>query len=214
MTELTLEAKVREELGTGASRRMRHAGFIPAVIYGAEDAPQSITVEHRHVIKALENEAFSSSILTVNVDGKPIKAVVKALQRHPFKPKVLHVDFQRVSAKQKIIMRVPFNFVGGDVCPGVKLQSGIISQNQTDVEITCLPTNLPEAIEVDLSHLEAGQAVHLADVKLPEGVEFTTALTQDNNMPVASVHIPRAAVAADKGDEAGDAADDADKAAE
>lgn len=203
---IVLEASPRTELGTGASRRMRRAELIPAVIYGANQQPESITIEHRHILKALTLDGFSSSVITLNVADQAVKAVVKSLQRHPFKPKVLHVDFMRIDEAKKITIKVPFHFNGGDVCPGVKMHSGIVSQVMNDIEVTCLPMNLPEYIEVDLSGLDVDQAIHLSQLNLPAGVELVHPVTSsENDAPVASVHVPRGAVEAQAG------ADDADQ---
>lgn len=192
--EYELHAEVRENFGTGHNRRLRRIDDkIPAVIYGAGTSPEHITLNHNKVIKALENEAFYSHILTLDVNGKKQKAVLKAMQRHPFKPKVTHMDFLRISDKEKITMHVPLHFKGEDIAPGVKISNGIVSHLISSVDITCLPANLPEFIDVDISKLDLDQTVHLSDLKLPKGVELVE-LSHGHDKPVASIHLPRAAI--------------------
>ncbi|MEO5702279.1 MAG: 50S ribosomal protein L25/general stress protein Ctc [Gammaproteobacteria bacterium] len=188
-----LMAEQRNDLGKGASRRLRRANKIPGVIYGGEQAAQSLTLDHNAVARHLEHEAFYSHILTVMIDGQEQKAVLRDLQRHPSKPRILHLDLQRVSATEKLRMRVPLHFIGEDVAPGVKQSGGIVSHLLSDAEVLCLAADLPEFIEVDLSELKLGDAVHLSDLKLPAGVELV-ALTHDHDQSVASIHLPRAAV--------------------
>lgn len=191
----TLTATKRSGVGRGASRRLRYADQVPGIIYGAGKAPQAITVEHRPLSHALENEAFYSHILTLELEGATETVVLKDLQRHPFKPRLTHVDFQRVSATEKLTMRVPLHFVGADVAPGVKLGGGIVSHLLSEVEIRCLPANLPESIEVDMSQLNLNDTVHLSDLKLPKDVEVV-ALAHGENKPVVTIYVPRAAVEA------------------
>jgi large subunit ribosomal protein L25 len=157
--------------------------------------PIYLNFDHKKLAKALENEGFYSHILTININGKPQKAVLKDLQRHPSRPLLLHMDLLRITGKEKITMHVPLHFLNGDKAPGVVDEAGIVSHVISDVEVRCLPDNLPEYIEVDLAQLKLGDTIHLADLKLPKGVELT-ALTHghDNNAPVASIHIPRAAL--------------------
>lgn len=192
MTEnFELNATIRSDVGKGASRRLRRDDKVPAIIYGAHAAPQNISLEHHKINKALENEAFYTKILTLNVDGKPEKVVLKSLQRHPYKPKIAHIDFQRISATEKIVMRIPFHFVGADVAPGVKQSGGIVSHLMSQVEVRCLPADLPEFIKVDLSKLELNQAIHLSNLVLPKNVEII-ALTHKEDKPVATIYIPAA----------------------
>lgn len=187
-----LDATKRTDVGKGASRRLRHAGKVPAIIYGAGKDPQSINLDHIAFGKSLDNEAFYSHVLTLNVEGKTEKVILRDLQRHPFKVRILHADFQRVSDKEKLTMRVPLHFVGGDLSPGVKLSGGVVSHLVSEVEVECLPANLPEYLEVDLSHLELNQMIHLADIKLPAGVDLIDLLHNDNKS-VVTVYVPRAA---------------------
>lgn len=191
-----LDAEVRSDMGRGASRRLRRlAEKVPAIMYGADEDPVYLTFDHKKLAKALENEGFYSHILTININGKPHKAVLKDLQRHPSKPQLMHMDLLRITGKEKITMHIPLHFLNGDKAPGVVTEGGIVAHILSDVEVRCLPDNLPEYIEVDLAHLKLGEAVHLSNLKLPAGVELT-ALSHghDNDMPVANIHVPRAAL--------------------
>lgn len=178
--------------GSGASRRLRHAGKVPGIVYGV-GTPTNIELDHNALFHALKNEKFHSSILTMKLDGKADTVLLRDVQRHAFKAQVMHVDFQRIDATSRIHMRVPLHFVNGDVSPAVKISSAIISHVLSELDVACLPKDLPEFIEVDLSQLAAGHAVHVKDVKLPDGV---TAVIrgQDKNPVVASAVIPRGAV--------------------
>lgn len=197
--QFELNAELRLDQGKGASRRLRrNADRVPGIIYGGGEEPTSLSFEHRQLRKALENEAFSSHILTIHLDGKKHQAVLKALQRHPFKPRILHLDLLRITGKEKINMQIAFHFKGEDIAPGVKLNNGIVSHLLSSVEVRCLPADLPEFIEVDLSNLKLDEAIHLSDLKLPKGVEIVALLQgvdSESNLPVASIHMPRAAVA-------------------
>jgi large subunit ribosomal protein L25 len=166
-----LNAQPRSTLGKGASRRLRNADSVPAIIYGAGKEPMSLTLSHNELSKALQHESFYSHILTINVNGKPEKAILKALQRHPYKPKILHLDLQRVDATHKIHMHVPVHFTGEDIAPGVKTGHGTLVHHMFDIEVSCLPAKLPEFIEIDVSHMQLGDSIHLSAVKLPEGVQ-------------------------------------------
>ncbi len=168
--DFDLIADFREDLGKGASRRLRREGKVPAIIYGAGRPPRSLTFDHNKVLKQLENEAFYSSVLNIKVGDKSQAAILKDLQRHPAKQIILHMDLQRIVEDEEIRMNVPLHFLGEDVAPGVKLGGGKVAHLMTDVEITCLPKNLPEFIEVDVSELELDAMVHLSELKLPEGV--------------------------------------------
>lgn len=186
----TLNAQDRTTEGKGASRRLRRLeSKVPAVIYGGAAAAQSISLELRELVKALENEAFFSHVLTINVDGKPQQAVIKALQRHPVKNVPIHADFLRVDAAQKLVRKVPLHFTNQDTCVGVKVGGGEITHYTSEVEVSCLPANLPEFIEVDMSAVDVGTTLHLSDIKLPKGVEIPAlALGHDHDQPVANVH--------------------------
>ncbi|MEM0911001.1 MAG: 50S ribosomal protein L25/general stress protein Ctc [Pseudomonadota bacterium] len=166
-----LDANVRKDTGKGASRRLRHAGKVPAILYGGNEEPLALTLEHNKVIQAQEFEAFYSHVLTLNIDGKAVEALVKDMQRHPYKPKVTHLDFQRVIAGEKLHTNVPIHYINEESAKGVKLEGGHIEHHVNEIEVTCLPTDLPEYIEVDMIDVGLGQTLHLSDIKLPEGVE-------------------------------------------
>lgn len=189
--EFALNAEVRSDLGKGASRRLRrNVSMVPAVIYGGEKAPQSISLLAKDLAKLLENEAAFSHVLNLDVAGTKESVVIKALQRHPAKGYVLHADFQRVVAGQKLTAHVPLHFLNEATSVGVKQQGGEISHTISEVEVSCLPKDLPEFIEVDLAALEVGQNLHLSDLKLPKGVELV-ALAHGNDLAVANIHASR-----------------------
>ena len=195
-----LNANARSDTGKGASRRLRKTGQVPGIIYGADKDPQMISVAHNVLVQQLENEAFYSHILTVNVDGSKQKVVLKDLQRHPAKPFVMHLDLLRVSDKDKIKMHVPLHFINEATAPGVKA-GGKITHNINDVEVSCLPKDLPEYIEVDLGGMEMDDIIHLSQIKLADGVEITQlALGEDHDAAVVSIHAARGA-ATDEGAE-------------
>lgn len=203
--DFIVQAELRNDAGKGASRRLRHTGRIPAIIYGAGKDAVSLSLHHNEMVHHLEHEAFYSHILTVSINGAEEKAVLKDVQRHPGKPKIMHVDFQRVSAKDKLHMHVPLHFIGEDVAPGVKIGGGIFSHLMSNIEVSCLAKDLPEYIEIDVSAMQLGDALHLSDIKLPSGVEII-ALShgEDHDLPVVSVHAPRGG--AEEVDEAAPAA--------
>lgn len=191
MVDFVLNAQERSDLGKGASRRLRrNAGLIPAVVYGGEKAPQSLTLELREITKLLENEAAFSHVITLNVGAAKETVLIKALQRHPSKGFVMHADFQRVVAGQKLTAHVPLHFVNEANAVGVKVGGGEISHVISEVEVSCLPKDLPEFIEVDLAKVELGQIVHLSDLKLPKGVELVQ-LAHGNDLAVANIHASR-----------------------
>ncbi|HMW71024.1 MAG TPA: 50S ribosomal protein L25/general stress protein Ctc [Cellvibrionaceae bacterium] len=188
-----LEAHVRDVQGKGASRRLRRLNaLVPAIIYGGDKAPANISVPHKDLVKQLENEAFYSHIITLNVSGTPELVVLKGLQRHPAKPLILHADFLRVSATKKLHVNVPLHFINEETSKGVKTGGGVVSHSMTQLEILCLPADLPEYIEVDLADVEVGQIVHISDLKLPKGVE-SVALNHgaDHDLPVCAIHKPK-----------------------
>jgi large subunit ribosomal protein L25 len=191
-TDFLVNAEPRTDYGKGAMRRLRITGQVPGIMYGAGIDPQAIHIKHSDISKQLENEAFYSHVLSININGISQKAVLKDLQRHPSKPKILHIDFLRVSDKQKINMNVPLHFIGEDIAPGVKTSGGLVSHQMTNVEIVCFAKDLPEFIEVDLSHLELNEAIHLSDLKLPNGVEIV-GIEQgpEHDLPVARIHLTR-----------------------
>jgi large subunit ribosomal protein L25 len=188
MNDFTLNAEVRSDLGKGASRRLRRlASLVPAVVYGGEKAPESISLLAKEIAKLLENEASYSHIIELTVAGKKQNVIIKALQRHPAKGHVMHADFVRVIAGQKLTAIVPVHFIGEEA--PIK-KGGEVSHVTSELEVTCLPKDLPEFIEVDVSALEIGAIVHLSDLKAPKGVEFV-ALAHGNDLAVANVHAPR-----------------------
>lgn len=191
MTNFALNAEVRSDLGKGASRRLRrNESLVPAVIYGGEKPAQSISLLAKDLAKLLENEAAFSHVLTLNVAGANESVVIKALQRHPAKGFVLHADFVRVVAGQKLSAHVPLHFINEATSVGVKQQGGEVSHTISEVEVSCQPQDLPEFIEVDLAKVEVGQIVHLSDLKLPKGVELV-ALAHGNDLAVANIHASR-----------------------
>ncbi|MBO9536704.1 50S ribosomal protein L25/general stress protein Ctc [Herbaspirillum sp.] len=193
----------RKEQGTGASRRLRNAGQTPGIVYGGTAAPLNISLDHNALYHALKKETFHSSILDLEIDGKVEQVLLRDFQVHAYKQLVLHVDFQRVDASQKLHTKVPLHFVNAEVSPAVKLHSGIISHVQSELDVSCLPKNLPEFIEVDLSKLDVGQSIHLADLKLPNGV---TAVSQEN-LTIVTATVPAGQVSAEGEAAAGDAAE-------
>ena len=189
-----LIAELREDQGKGASRRLRHQGKVPAIIYGAGRPPRSLSFDQNKVLLQLENESFYSSILNIKVNDKSQAAILKDLQRHPAKHMIMHMDFQRIVDDVEIKMNVPLHFLGEEVAPGVKDGGGSVSHLMNDVEISCLPKDLPEYIEVDVSELELDAMLSLTDIKLPKGVEIT-ALAQgpENDQGIVSIHVIKAA---------------------
>ena len=184
-------AELREDVGRRAARRMRRfEDKVLGTVYGAGKAPQSIALLQKDIFKAFTNEGTFSSILTLKIGDKKQKVILKDLQRHHSKPKILHIDFQRIKASEKLTIRIPLHFTDKEECVGVKA-GGIISHLQTDVEIRCLPANLPEYIEVDVSKLNLDESFHLSDLKLPSGVELVATIEEENNFPIANVHLPR-----------------------
>jgi large subunit ribosomal protein L25 len=191
MNIFELEAESRSDKGKGASRRLRRDGKVPAIIYGGDSEPQTVSLVHNELLKRLEHEAFYSHILTVNVDGKGTRAVLRDVHRHPAKPVIMHMDFQRVDDKKPIHVHVPLHFVGGDVAPGAKA-GGLVSHELIEVDLEVLPKHLPEYIEVDISAMNIGDALHLSDLKLPEtGVLVELSRGEGHDLPVVSIHAPR-----------------------
>ena len=182
----------RDTQGTGASRRLRRGGKVPGIVYGSGQ-PVSVELDHNALFHALKNEKFHSSILTMKLDGKSDRVLLRDVQRHPYKAQVVHVDFQRVDENRTIHMRVPLHFINGEVSPAVKLSSAIISHVLAELDVSCLPKDLPEFIDVDLSQLTAGHAIHVSDLNLPDGVSAVIK-GQNKNPVLASAVIPRGAV--------------------
>ena len=190
-----LDATVRTDLGKGASRRLRHADKVPAILYGGEEAPVALTLDHNKVIQAQEFEAFYSHILTLSIDGAEVQALVKDMQRHPFKPKVTHIDFQRVIAGEKLHTNVPLHFLNEEKSSASK-SGGIAEHHMNEIEITCLPKDLPEFIEVDVADLEMNVTLHLSDLTLPKGVSSVELAKEDETHDLAVVTFKKAKKAA------------------
>ena len=191
--EFTLNAEARSDLGKGASRRLRRlASQVPAVIYGGDKTPVSISLLAKEVAKLLENEAAYSHVIALTVDGAVETVVIKALQRHPAKGHVLHADFVRVVAGQKLTAHVPLHFLNQESSVGVKQQGGEVSHSAVEVEVSCLPKDLPEFINVDMANVEVGQILHMSDLVLPAGVELV-ALAHGKDLPIANIHASRVA---------------------
>jgi large subunit ribosomal protein L25 len=190
-------------MGKGASRRLRQTGLVPAILYGAHKEPVALSLNENALLHNLETEAFFSHILTVKMPTGEEKAILKDLQRHPSRPLVLHVDLQRVSETEKIRVQVPLHFVNGEKSPGVR-EGGLITHTMSEVEIACLPKDLPEFIEVDLSGLAVNDILHLSDIKIPAGVELVElSHGTEHDHSVASVHLPRGAKEEAAGEEEG-----------
>ncbi len=193
MQEIEVAATSRTVQGTGASRRLRRAGRVPGILYGGKQQAQTIELDHNALYHLLKLEAFHASILNMNLDGKKQQVLLRHLHMHPFKMQVMHVDFQRVAKDKKIYIKVPLHFLNADIAPGVKVGGGIISHVMTEVEVSCLPADLPEFIEVDLKDLALGHSVHLSELKFPKGTE-SPALVRGNDAVVATVQIPKVIV--------------------
>ena len=204
--QIEINANNRTLQGKGASRRLRIAGKVPAVIYGGDTPAQSIEMDHNTLYYKLKLEAFHASILTIDVDGKKEKVLLRDTQMHPFKQQVYHVDFQRVDSNKKIHMKVPLHFINAGSSPGVKASGGNVSHVLTEVDISCLPKDLPEFISVDLIDLAAGNTLHLSDLVLPKNVEIPALAKSGGNIPVVTIVIPRAVISEGGG---GDATDEA-----
>ena len=187
---IEITAATREQKGTGASRRLRRAGNVPGIIYGAGKDPVSIELNHRELFHQFRHEAFHASVLSLNLDGKKEQVLIRDYQMHPYRNEINHIDFQRVSATEKIHVKVPLHFINADIAPGVKLVGGIVAHILTEADVACLPKALPEFIEVDLANLQAGHSIHLSEITLPKGVEFVQ-LTHGNDAAVASIAKPR-----------------------
>ncbi len=190
--EFDLIADYREDQGKGASRRLRREGKVPAIIYGAGRPPRALTFDHSKVVRQLENESFYSSILNIKVGEKSQAAILKDVQRHPSKRQILHLDLQRIVEDKQIKMNVPIHYVGEDVAVGVKEGGGTVTKMVTDVEVTCLPKDLPEYLDVDISQLELNEMLYLTDIKVPDGVEIVALAhveEEQQAQPIVSIHI-------------------------
>lgn len=193
--KIEISATPRTIQGTGASRRLRRAGRVPGVVYGGGKEAAAIELDHKEIFFKLKNESFHASILTLDLGKKKEQVLLRDYQMHPFKPLVMHADFQRVNPKEKIHMKVPLHFVNAEMAPGVKLSAGIVSHIITEVDVACLPKDLPEFIEVDLANLAAGHSIHLSELKLAKGIDLIP-LTKGEDLAVATISIPRGAIEA------------------
>ena len=192
MESFELKVQPRTDIGKSASRRLRRSGMVPGIVYGVGKEPVPFAVNHNDLHHHLEQEAFYSHILTLSLDNKVEKVVLKDVQRHPWKPAILHIDLLRIDEKAAIVMRVPLHYINEEKCVGVKTGGGVVSRIMTDIEIRCLPGDLPEYIEIDLLELEIGHTVHLGELQLPDKVENYSLLHGGDPMqPVLSVHLPR-----------------------
>jgi len=189
-TSFELVAEFRGNQGKGASRRLRREGKVPAILYGGHSDARALSLSHQKLIIMLENERFYSTILNLKVGEQTQAAILKDVQRHPYKNAIVHVDFQRVEDNEKIRISIPLHFVGAAVSPGVKTQGGLVSHMRTEVDVSCLPKDLPEFIEVDLSKLGLNESIHLSQLKVPEGVELLALAKEDS--AVVAIHSPRA----------------------
>ncbi|UCD69144.1 MAG: 50S ribosomal protein L25/general stress protein Ctc [Betaproteobacteria bacterium] len=211
MATIEVNAASRSAQGTGASRRLRRAGKVPGILYGAGDEAQGIELDHKALLLQLRHEAFHSSILAMHIDGNSQNVLLRDVQMHPWKHEVLHVDFQRVDAKQKIHMRVPLHFMNEEIAPGVKVGGGVVNHVMTEIEISCLPADLPEFLEVDLAEAELGDSIHLSAVKFPHGVE-SVQLSRGDDAVVVSLQVPRRAAEPEAAEGAEEAVEGAQEA--
>jgi len=180
-----ITATSRKDQGKGASRRLRHAGKVPAIVYGGDAVPHSIELDQEKTWVASQHEWFYSSIMDLEVDGKVQRVLLRDMQRHPYRQLIMHMDFQRVNENEAIRVSVPLHLVNADTSPAGKTASVVLTQELNEVEVVCLPGKLPESIEVDLGKMEMGDTVHLSDVVLPEGVELATKIDEEHNPAVA-----------------------------
>ena len=194
MEDIILNAEIRNEMGKGASRRLRKAGKVLGIVYGGKKDAVSIQLSHSDMLKATSAESFYSQVLGLSIEGKKENVVIKDMQRHPFKPVIMHMDFNRVNEAETLNIRVPLHFMNEDNCIGVKEDAGVILHLASDVEVTCLPASIPEFIEVDVAALNLGDVLHLTDLRMPEGVEITAMLHGgDGAAAIVQVNAPRLA---------------------
>lgn len=185
MSEHKITATSRNDKGKGASRRLRRKALVPAVIYGGHAEPKSIQLEHEKTWVASQNEWFYASILSLELDGKVERVLLRDMQRHPYKQQIMHIDFQRVSANEAVRMNVPLHFINGDTSPAGKAADVALTHEMNEIEVSCLPADLPEFIEVDLGEMQVGDTVHLSDVRFPKGVESTLKVDDEHNPAIA-----------------------------
>ncbi len=216
MSTISLEAETRADIGKGASRRLRRLeNKVPAVLYGGDKEPQSIHLLHNKVMKALETESIYSSIFDLHVNGKVERVILKDLQRHPYKPIILHMDLQRVSAKDVLVKMIPLHFINEDKAPGV-IEGGMVNHTMMQIEVRCQAQHLPEFIEVDLGNMAIDDVLHLSEIKLPKGVHLAADPTvPGHDHPVVSIHVPKVAVIEEEVEEVEEASEEsADEAAD
>jgi len=191
--KIEINAVIREAKGTGASRRLRHEGKVPGVLYGGKDDAKSIELDAKDLFMQFKHEAFHASILTLNIDGKKESVLLRDYQMHPVRNNIQHIDLQRIDENKKLSVKIPFHFLNEDIAPGVKLEGGVVSHIMVDVDISCLPKDLPTYIEVDLVNLSIGDSIHLSEIKAPEGVEIT-GLSEENDPIITSISKPKVVV--------------------
>jgi len=194
--KIAIKANERVVKGTGASRRLRHSGKIPGILYGNHKDAKSIEFDNKELLMQFKHEAFHASILTLEVGGEKESVILRDYQLDPVKNNLLHVDFQRINEKEKLHVKVPFHFINEETAPGVKLEGGIVSHIMTEVDIACLPKDLPQYIEVDLGALNMGESIHLSQIQIAEGIELTP-LTHGNDAAVTSITKPKVVVETD-----------------
>jgi large subunit ribosomal protein L25 len=191
--KIEINAKERKSKGTGASRRLRHIGTTPGILYGGEKDSISLEIDSKELFMQFRHEAFHASILSLNLEGKKESVILRDFQMHPVRNNIQHIDFQRINENEKISVKVPFHFINEDTAPGVKIEGGLVSHIMTEIDISCLPKDLPQYIEVDLGELAMGESIHLSQVTVPEGVELTS-LTEENDPAITSISKPKVVV--------------------
>ena len=190
-TNFELNAKPREVFGTNASRRLRRLEQVPAMIYGGDQDNEAVLLDHHEIMHNLEVEAFHSAIISLNTGSGSQQVILREVQHHRYRPRLVHVDFQRIKATERLHMKIPLHFAGVDEAPGVKVEEGIFSPLMTELDVTCLPKDLPEYIEIDVSALGINDVIHLSSVELPEGVDLTVVLHEGEDPSVVTVMPPR-----------------------
>ena len=191
--KIEINAKERKSKGTGANRRLRHDGTTPGILYGGVKDAISLEIDSKELFMQFRHEAFHASILTLNLEGKKESVILRDFQMHPVRNNIQHIDFQRINENEKISVKVPFHFVNEDTAPGVKIEGCLVSHIMTEIDISCLPKDLPQYIEVDLGELAMGESIHLSQVTVPEGVELTS-LTEENDPAITSISKPKVVV--------------------
>ena len=191
--KIEINAKERKSKGTGASRRLRHEGTTPGILYGGVKDSISLEIDTKELFMQFRHEAFHASILTINLEGKKESVILRDFQMHPVRNNIQHIDFQRINVNEKINVKVPFHFINEETAPGVKIEGGLVSHIMTEIDISCLPKDLPQYIEVDLGELAMGESIHLSEITVPEGVELTS-LTDENDPAITSISKPKVVV--------------------